>query len=196
MSSIKRVCIYCGSNPGRSSDYAASATKLAQTLVRRGIGLVYGGATVGIMGMVADAALAAGGEVIGVIPQVLGDKELAHQGLSELHLVNSMHARKALMVDLADGFIALPGGFGTLDELFETLTWAQLGIHRKPCGLLNVNGYYDGLIAFLQHCTDEQYIRPQHHGMLIVETQPDNLLQRFLEYQPPATVKWLDAGDI
>jgi uncharacterized protein (TIGR00730 family) len=196
MSAIQRICIYCGSSPGRRPDYAQQAERLARLLAQRGIGLVYGGATVGIMGIVADAALAAGGEVIGVIPRVLMEKELAHRGLSELHLVDSMHARKAMMVQLADGFIALPGGFGTLDELFETLTWAQLGIHQKPCALFNVDGYYDALIGFLRHSVDEQYVRPQHLRMLIVEQQIDKLLQRMIDYQPAPTDKWLDSKDI
>lgn len=194
--SIKRICIYCGSSSGRQTAYTDAARQLAQTLVTNDIGLVYGGASVGIMGIVADATLAAGGEVIGVIPQVLMKKELVHHGLSELHVTDSMHQRKAKMVELADAFIALPGGFGTLDELFETLTWAQLGIHQKPCGLLNVNGYYDGLIHFLQHSVDEQYVRPKHLQMLMVAQDAAELLEKMLEYRPVATEKWIQRSDI
>ena len=189
---MKRICVYCGSNPGRKSEYLASARLLALALVRRGIGLVYGGASVGIMGVLADTVLEAGGEVTGIIPQALVDKEVAHDGLSERRVVASMHERKSLMAELSDGFIALPGGLGTIEELFEVLTWAQLGFHRKPCGLLNVCGYYDHLSAFLDHAADQLFIKDIHRHMLLVEESSNLLLEKMAGYQPPLVDKWLD----
>ena len=188
---MQRICVYCGSSPGRRPVYAENARKLAQLLVERGLGLVYGGASVGVMGVLADAVLAAGGEVIGIIPHGLVAKEVGHTGLSDLRVVDSMHERKALMADLADGFIALPGGFGTLEELFEIMTWAQLGMHRKPCGLLNTDGYYDGLIAFLGHAAAERFVKDIQLDMLLVEKEPSRLLDRFVHYRAPLVPKWL-----
>ena len=191
MTSINSICIYCGSSPGRLDAYASAAFSLAESLVSRNIRLVYGGASIGIMGMVADQVLKLGGQVIGVIPKALAHKEVAHHHLTELHVTQSMHERKMLMAELSDGFIALPGGIGTLEELFEIWTWAQLGFHRKPCGLLNVEGYYDSLITFLDHVLEEQFVKKHHHAMLIVETNPDALLDHYVNYQPPAVKHWV-----
>ena len=188
---LKRICVYCGSNPGRRREYTEAAESLARELASRGIGLVYGGASVGIMGRLADAVLAHGGEVTGVIPQMLVDKEVAHPGLSELKIVRSMHERKATMADLSDGFIALPGGLGTLEELFEILTWALLGLHRKPCALLNVAGYYAHLSAFLDHATGEQFIKPAHRALLLIDDRQDRLLEKMAGYQPAGVEKWI-----
>ncbi|MFA5920645.1 MAG: TIGR00730 family Rossman fold protein [Methylococcaceae bacterium] len=191
MTSINSICIYCGSSPGRLDAYASAAFSLAESLVSRNIRLVYGGASIGIMGMVADQVLKLGGQVIGVIPKALAHKEVAHHHLTELHVTQSMHERKMLMAELSDGFVALPGGIGTLEELFEIWTWAQLGFHRKPCGLLNVEGYYDSLITFLDHVLAEQFVKKHHHAMLIVETNPDALLDHYVNYQPPAVKHWV-----
>lgn len=185
------ICVYCGSAAGRHPAYSAAAVELAQELARRGLNLVYGGGRVGLMGVVADAALAAGIQVIGVIPEHLLTRELAHPGLTAMHVVSSMHERKALMADLADGFLALPGGFGTLDELCEILTWLQLGIHRKPCGLLNTRGYFDGLLQQFEHSVAEGFLRPEHHSMLLHDSEPGRLLERLLTSQPPQLPKWL-----
>lgn len=157
--------------------------------------MVYGGASVGVMGAIADAVLAAGGEAVGVIPEALAVKEVAHAQLSEQHVVKSMHERKALMAELSDGFVALPGGWGTLEEIFEVLTWAQLGFHDKPCGLLNVEGYFDGLFTFLEHAIEEQFVKPVYREMLIMEDQADVLLQRFETYQAPKVKKWLTPSE-
>jgi uncharacterized protein (TIGR00730 family) len=191
MTTIKSICIYCGSSPGRLEAYSSAAFSLAESLVSRNIRLVYGGASIGIMGMVADEVLKLGGQVVGVIPKALSHKEIVHQHLTELHITQSMHERKMLMAELSDGFIALPGGIGTLEELFEIWTWAQLGFHQKPCGLLNVEGYYDSLIQFLDHVLAEQFVKEHHHAMLIVETNPDVLLDRYVNYQPPAVQHWV-----
>ncbi len=180
---MKRICVYCASNPGRNPAFHDSCDQLAEALVEQGLGLIYGGASVGIMGRIADKVLAAGGEVIGVMPQVLVEKELAHPGLTELRLVSSMHARKALMADLADGFIALPGGLGTLEELFETWTWSVLGIHNKPCGLLNSGNYYDLLLQFLEHAKEEQLIRAHHHKLLLCAEDPGQLLEKMQAFR-------------
>ncbi len=166
--------------------------ELGATLAARRFGLVYGGARVGLMGIVADEVLRHGGEVIGVIPEALVAREVAHTGLGDLRVVRSMHERKALMSDLADGFIALPGGWGTLEEFFEVLTWGQLGLHRKPCGLLNVEGYFDSLLAFLQHAFDERFVRTEYAAMLAVATSADTLLDRFAAFEPPQVTKWID----
>ena len=163
-------------------------------IARRGLGLVYGGGRVGLMGAVADAALAAGGEVIGIIPYSLEQKEVAHRGLTDLRIVDSMHERKALMADLADCFLALPGGFGTLEELFEVVTWAQIGIHRKACGLLNVNGYFDTLLAFADHALAERFVRPEHRTLILTDTDPTLLLDRMALYRSPIVDKWMDRG--
>jgi uncharacterized protein (TIGR00730 family) len=189
---MKRVCVYSGSSSGARADYLDAARDLGRTLADRGIGLVYGGAHVGLMGAVADAALAAGGDVIGVIPQSLVDKEVAHRGLPDLRIVHSMHERKALMADLSDAFVALPGGWGTLEELFETVTWAQLGLHQKPCGLLNVSGYFDDLLSFVDHAVREGFLHPSHAEALLVAESPSALLAAFDEYRPATVAKWID----
>jgi hypothetical protein len=186
------LCVFCGSNRGRHPLYAEAARLVGGELARRGLGLVYGGGNVGLMGALADAAIAGGGHVIGVIPEALLKKELAHRGVGDLRVVGSMHERKALMAELADGFITLPGGFGTLEELFEVITWAQLGFHRKPCGLLNVAGFFDPLLRFVEHTTAENFIRPEHRALLLVETAIGPLLDRMAAYQPPAAHKWID----
>jgi hypothetical protein len=193
---VKRLCVFCGSAIGRRPAYAAAARALAAALLDRGLGLVYGGGSVGLMGTIADAVLAGGGEVIGVLPKGLARKELAHDGLTELHVVGSMHERKALMASLADGFVALPGGLGTLEEILEILTWAQLGIHRKPVGLLDVEGYWSGLVALLRHAVGEGFVRPEYAALLLVEPTPAALLDRFAAWQPPvAPPVWLDATE-
>ena len=193
--SIERICVFSGSSPGARPEYREVARRLGEALADRGYGLVYGGAKIGLMGAVADAALGRGGHVIGVIPEALVRKEIAHDGVSELRIVGSMHERKAEMASLATGFIALPGGLGTLDELFEVLTWAQLGLHEKPCGLLNVSGYYDHIARFLDHAMDQRFVRPSHRSMLTIDSDPDALLDRFRVYRPPGVDKWLDQSD-
>jgi uncharacterized protein (TIGR00730 family) len=182
---MKRVCVFAGSSPGSRPEYAAAARALAVELVRRGLGVVYGGGSVGLMGVLADTALGAGGEVIGVIPQGLASRELAHAGLTELRVVASMHERKALMADLVDGFIALPGGLGTFEETLEVLTWSQLGIHRKPVGVLNVAGYYEGLRRVIAHAGAEGFVRPEYLALLLFEEEPPALLDAFSAWQPP-----------
>lgn len=188
---MRSLCVYCGSSPGRDPAYVNAAKALGRELAARDIALVYGGASVGIMGALADAVLQAGGRATGVIPRALALKELAHPGLDEQHVVESMHERKALMVELADGFIALPGGWGTLEELFEVLTWAQLGFHRKPCGLLNVNGYFDSLYQFLEHAIAEGFVRSEYRRLLVLEDDAGRLLQAFETYDPPVVRKWI-----
>ena len=190
---MKRICVFCGSNAGARSEYAEAARALATVLAERKLGIVYGGGNVGLMGVLADAALARGGEVIGVIPQKLVDKEVAHRGVTELRIVETMHERKALMNDLSDAFLALPGGFGTLDEFFEVLTWAQLGFHGKPCALLNVAGYYDGMLAMLDHAVTERFLRPAHRELVIADTDPLRLLQRLSAFVPAPKGKWSNA---
>ena len=188
---MKNVCVFCGSNPGARPSYGEAAARLGEVMAAQGLSLVYGGGRVGLMGIVADAVLRGGGTVLGVIPHFLATKEIAHHGVTELRIVESMHARKALMAERADAFVALPGGYGTLDEMFEILTWAQLGLHLKPCGLLNVDGFFDGLIAYLDHATKEQLIRAEHRAMLIVASTPEDLLERFAGYRAPAVKKWI-----
>ena len=189
---MKRICVFAGSSRGAREDYAQAAERLAFELVTRGYGVVFGGGRVGMMGVLADATLAAGGEVIGVIPKALLEKEVAHGGLTELRVVASMHERKAMMADLSEGFIALPGGLGTLEEFFEVLTWAQLGLHRKPCGLLNVSGYYDRLLEFLDLTVEERFVKSPHRALVITSTSPADLLERFATYRPPQVAKWID----
>ena len=193
---MRRVCVFTGSSSGARAEYRAAAGELGRLLAERGIGVVYGGARVGLMGVVADAALAAGGEVVGVIPEALVAKEVAHTGLSDLRVVGSMHERKALMSDLSDAFVALPGGWGTLEEFFEVLTWAQLGLHRKPCGLLNTLGYFDGLLAFLSHTIDEGFVRSQNAALIAVAPTPGELLERLRSPPPPPVEKWLDRSSL
>jgi len=193
---IKNICVYCGSSTGKNPAFAQSAVALAQEMCRRDIGLVYGGAAVGIMGVVADAVLDAGGKAVGVIPKSLAVKEVAHENLADLHVVASMHDRKAMMADLADGFIALPGGWGTLEEIFEILTWAQLGFHDKPCGLLNTAGYYDGLIGFLDNSFEQRFVNELFRPMLMTSTEPASLLEKFAVYQAPKVRKWMAEDEL
>jgi len=192
---MKAVCVYCGSSPGERPDYVDGARALGRAIAGRGATLVYGGARVGLMGAVADAALAAGGRVVGIIPEALVAKEIAHPGLTELHVVASMHARKTMMADLSDGFVALPGGVGTLEEIFEMWTWAQLGHHVKPCALLDVAGYWRKLVAFLDHQVEEGFVRPAHREMLAVDHDPERLLARMERYEAPVVPKWIAAGE-
>ena len=196
MSEIRRVAVFCGSNTGARPEYVAAAKLLGKTLASRGIGLVYGGSNVGLMAAIADEMLDELGDVIGVIPKMLVEREVANTSLSDLRIVNSMHDRKALMAELADGFIALPGGIGTLEEFFETWTWAQLGMHEKPCGLLNAAGYFDSLLAFLDRTVEEKFVRPVHREMVIVDNDPASLLDRFAAYEAPRVVSWVNAGKI
>ena len=188
---LARICVYCGSSAGRNPVYASAADELAAALVNNGTELVYGGAHKGIMGILADAVLERGGKVHGVIPKMLEEKEVAHTGLTELHVVASMHERKSMMAALADGFVALPGGFGTLEELIEILTWGQLQFHDKPCGVLNVDGYFDKLLAFLDHMQEEQFLKAENRAMLLADTSAAGLLGQFEAYRAPATAKWL-----
>lgn len=187
---IRSVCVYCGSSSRAAEEYFEAARLTGRVLAARGLTLVYGGACVGLMGALADSALELGGQVTGVIPQSLVDKEVAHPGLTEQHIVESMHVRKALMNELSDAFLALPGGFGTLDELFETLTWAQLKFHAKPVGLLNIGGYFDGLLAFARRAVDDGFIHPAHVDMIHVGADPADLLDRMAGFVAPETGKW------
>jgi uncharacterized protein (TIGR00730 family) len=189
---MKRICVFTGSSPGTRLGYSTAAQELGRELARRDYELVYGGANVGLMGVLADSVLAAGGRVVGVIPEGLFAHEVAHTGLSELRVVASMHERKTVMSDLSEGVIALPGGLGTLEELFEMLTWAQLGLHQKPCGLLNVLGYFDKLLSFLDDTVTERFVSRGHREMLLSEQDPKLLLDRMARYAPPAAEKWLD----
>jgi uncharacterized protein (TIGR00730 family) len=186
---LKRICVFCGSSPGADDAYAGAARDLARVLAAKNIGLVYGGGKVGMMGELAAAMYERGGEIIGVIPRDLAEKGLGFTQLSDLRVVGSMHERKALMAELSDGFIALPGGLGTIEEFFEAITWAQLGIHRKPCGLLNVSGYYDKLVAFLDHAVDRQFIDPGGRSMIMIDENPESLLEKFAAYHPPVVNK-------
>ncbi len=190
-----RLCVFCGSSSGRAPGYAAAARELGTLVARRGVGLVYGGGNVGLMGIVADASLDEGGEVIGVIPRALVDRELAHDGLSQLVVVDTMHERKQRMHDLSDGFVALPGGFGTLDELFEALTWAQLGMHAKPCGLLDVDGFWRPLRALVEHQVATGFVRPEHAAMLLWAERPAEMLEAFAAYRAPDVEKWIVRDD-
>jgi uncharacterized protein (TIGR00730 family) len=189
---MRRICVFCGSSPGSRPSYAAAAARLGELLASRGIGLVYGGASVGLMGTLADAVLAGGGEAIGVIPAALQARELAHGGVTRLEIVGSMHERKARMAELADAFVALPGGMGTLEELAEILTWAQLGLHARPVGLLDAAGYYQPLIQFFDRAVAEGFIRPEHRRLLLVGPEPGPLLDRFAGWEPPAVERWID----
>ena len=190
---MRRICVFSGSNPGVRPEYQQAARSLAREIVVRGLELVYGGASVGLMGVMADTVLAGGGDVIGVIPRGVFRREIPHKGLTQLHEVASMHERKALMADLSDGFIALPGGFGTFDELFEIITWAQLGLHNKPVGVLNVAGYFDPLFALVVHASAEGFIPASHQSILMHEEDPISLLDRFASYSPHAKMsKWTE----
>jgi uncharacterized protein (TIGR00730 family) len=188
---MKRVCVFCGSSPGVRKSYALAAARLAENLAASGLTIVYGGGNVGLMGILADAALKAGGEVIGVIPGMLASKELAHSGLTELRLVGSMHERKALMAELSDAFIAMPGGYGTFDEFCEILTWTQLGLKRSPCGLLNIDGYYDHLLKLFDHAVAEQFVKPVHRRMVLDDSDPASLVSRIKGYSAPVVDKWI-----
>ncbi len=192
---MKSVCVFCGSRTGTDPAYAEGARELGRTLAKAGVTLVYGGGHVGLMGVLANAALAADGEAIGVMPKALVQREIAHTGLTHLHVVASMHERKALMSELSEGFIALPGGNGTLEEFFEVLTWAQLGEHRKPCGLLNVSGYYDPLLTVFDHMVQNGFLEEEHRAMLLEAAEPEPLLQAFARYRPPQTIKWVDNAE-
>ncbi len=188
---MKTICVYCGSSPGILPDYRESARKLGYEMASRGLGLVYGGASIGVMGAVADAVLERGGTVTGVIPKSLATREVSHGGLDELIVVSSMHERKAKMAELSDGFIALPGGWGTIEEIFEMLTWAQLGFHEKPCGLLNVAAYFDHLFAFIEHSIEHQFVKQAHRPMIMMDDTPGALLDRFAAYRAPKVKKWI-----
>jgi uncharacterized protein (TIGR00730 family) len=192
---MKRVCVFCGSSKGHRPAYAEAARAMGRALARRGLGLVYGGGCIGLMGVVADAVMEAGGEAIGVIPEALLRKELGHQGLTELKVVRSMHERKAEMARLADGFVALPGGYGTFEEFCEVLTWAQLGIHDKPCGLLDVDGYWAPMLSLIDHSVGEGFVRPEHRLLVLSAPDPDLLLAHMAEYRPPVIRKWIEPGE-
>jgi uncharacterized protein (TIGR00730 family) len=189
---VRRLCVYAGSNVGTRPEYAQAAADLARCMAERGIGLVYGGGQVGLMGVLADTILAAGGEAIGIIPQALWDREIGHRGLTELRVVGSMHERKALMAELADGFVAVPGGIGTLEELIEVFTWSQLGIHRKPFGVLDAAGFWSALDGLLDHMVAEGFLRAENRSGLVSTADPAELLDRFAGWEPPALPKWLD----
>lgn len=189
---MKRICVFCGSSLGSKPEYRACAEELGVELSRRSVGLVYGGGNVGLMGAIADAVLKAGGEVIGVIPEHLMSREIGHKGLTELHVVHSMHERKALMADLSDAFVALPGGFGTLEEFCEVLTWSQLGLHTKPCGIVNVQGYFTPLLAMLDHAVERRFLKPQNRALVLARDTPKALLNAFEEWRPVHVEKWLD----
>lgn len=189
---MKSICVFAGSNSGTRDEYTAAAKELGRVVARRKLGLIYGGARVGLMGALADAALGEGGHVTGVMPQALVDKEVAHHGLSELKVVKSMHERKAMMSDLADGYVALPGGWGTMEEFFEVLTWGQLGLHHKPCGLLNIQGYFDGLLDFVEHSITEGFVRREYRAMICVSAAPGDLLDAMAAYRPPVVRKWIE----
>jgi len=193
---MKYICVYCGSNPGRIMDYREAARSLGRELAGRNLGLVYGGASVGVMGAVADAILECGGKAIGVIPHALATKEISHHGLDQLFVVDSMHERKAKMAELSDGFVALPGGWGTIEEIFEMLTWAQLGFHEKPCGLLNVAGYYDHLFTFLENAIEEQFVKAEYRPMIMMDDSAASLLRRFSDYRAPKVKKWIGPEEL
>lgn len=192
---MERLCVFCGSSKGSRPEYVEAARRMGEELARREIGLVYGGGRVGLMGAVADAALGAGGKVIGVMPDALVSKEIGHEGLTELHVVSSMHERKKLMADLSDGFVALPGGYGTLEEFLEVLSWAQLSIHDKPCALLDVAGYWKPLTSFFDRTVAEGFVRPDHRGLVLTGEDPGGLLDRMKRYTLPFEKKWVDPAD-
>jgi uncharacterized protein (TIGR00730 family) len=189
---MKRICVFCGSSQGSRPEYRAAAEEMAAELVRRNIGLVYGGGNVGLMGVIADAVLKAGGEAVGVIPEHIMSREIGHEGLTKLHVVQSMHERKALMADLSDAFIAMPGGFGTLEEFCEVVTWTQLGLHAKPCGILNVLGYYTPLLAMFDHAVEERFLKPENRCLVLARESAAELLRALEEWRPARVEKWLD----
>ncbi len=192
---MKRVCVFCGSSEGSRPIYARAARRTGEEIARRGLGLVYGGGKAGLMGAVADAALAAGGEVIGVMPNAQVSGEIGHEGLTELHVVGSMHERKKLMADLSDGFVALPGGYGTLEEFLEVLSWAQLSLHEKPCALLDVAHYWELLVALFDRTVAEGFVRPDHRSLVLTGGDPSRLLDTMERYAPPAAKKWIDSRE-
>jgi uncharacterized protein (TIGR00730 family) len=188
-----RFCVFCGSSVGARPAYTAAAKKLGELMARKGIGLVFGGGCIGLMGTIADAVLASGGETVGVIPDGLMRREIGHRGVTQLHVVDTMHQRKALMADLSNAFIALPGGYGTLEEFAEVVTWSQLGIQQKPCALLNIEGYWNGLLAFLDHAVSEDFVRRENRSLVLVGSTPEEVLEKISSWQPPAHVeRWLD----
>ena len=193
---LRRRCVFCGSSRGNNSAHFAAAQNLGRELAQRGVGLVYGGGHVGLMGALADAALAAGGHVIGVIPESLLAKEVGHRGLPDLRVVKTMHERKALMAELSDGFIALPGGFGTFEEFFEVLTWSQLGLHAKPCGVLNIAGFFTPLLQLIDHAVAEGFIRPAHRELVLADDSLERLLERMKQFKPPTVHKWIDRDEV
>ncbi|MGA7631920.1 MAG: TIGR00730 family Rossman fold protein [Terriglobales bacterium] len=188
---MKRICVFCGSSPGSRPEYRAAAEEMGAELVRKNVALVYGGGDVGLMGIIADAVLKAGGQVQGIIPENLMAREIGHKGLTKLHVVRSMHERKALMADLSDAFIAMPGGFGTLEEFFEVLTWTQLGLHAKPCGMLNVLGFYTPLLAMLDHAVEEGFLKQENRTLVLVRESPADLLRALEEWRPVRVEKWI-----
>jgi uncharacterized protein (TIGR00730 family) len=192
---LSRLCVFCGSQPGRRPAYAQAAEEFGRLLAMRGVDLVYGGGRVGMMGVLADSVLTAGGNVVGVIPQALVARELAHTGVTDLRVVASMHERKALMAELSDAFVALPGGFGTLEEFCEATTWTQLGLHQKPCGLLNTEGFFDMLLGLFDHAAAEGFIHPEHRAIVVVESDASRLLDRLADYCPPRLEKWIDLDE-
>ena len=192
---MKRVCVFCGSSIGNKTEYTEAAVALGGLLAVRKIGLVYGGGNVGLMGVIANAVLDAGGEVTGVIPHALAEREIEHRGLTHLHVVDSMHTRKAMMADLADAFIAMPGGVGTFEEFFEAITWTQLGLHRKACGLLNVAGFYTPLVAFIDQAVSEGFIRPVHRAAIVVDSDPARLLDTLATVELPSVAKWIERDE-
>ncbi|MGA2459358.1 MAG: TIGR00730 family Rossman fold protein [Terriglobales bacterium] len=189
---MKRICVFCGSSQGRRREYRTATEEMGAELVRRNIGLVYGGGNVGLMGVLADTVLRAGGEAVGVIPENLMAREVGHNGLTKLHVVRSMHERKALMADLSDAFVALPGGFGTLEEFCEVVTWTQLGLHAKPCGILNVLEYYSPLLTMFDHAVEERFLKPKNRALVLARESPADLLQALEEWRPVRVEKWLD----
>lgn len=192
---MRNLCVYCGSSAGNREEYTVAAKQLAATLLEHNIGLVYGGGNVGLMGVIADTMIEGGGHVTGVIPASLMEKEVGHNGLTELHVVADMHERKAMMASLSDGYVAMPGGWGTLEELFEMMTWLQLGFHTKPCAVYNVVGYFDSLLAFLANARDEGFVKPLHHDMLLASDDPQELIDLLSNFTPPATQKWIGWGE-
>jgi uncharacterized protein (TIGR00730 family) len=196
MVELRRICVFCGSSPGLKPAYLDATVRLAETLAGRDIGLVYGGARLGLMGVLADSMLGFGGEVIGVIPRSLVEWEIAHTGLSDLRIVETMHERKSLMAELADGFIALPGGMGTLEEFCEVLTWVQLGLHNKPCGVLDIEEFFAPLLTFFDHMVAQRFLRTEYRAAILAETEPDVLLDLFAEYEPTRVSKWIDLSDV
>lgn len=193
---LARICVFCGSSPGRDALYADEAARLGAVMASGGIELVFGGGHVGLMGVIADAVLAAGGRAIGVIPEALMARELGHRSLSELRVVKSMHERKAMMAELSDGFIAMPGGFGTFEEFFEAVTWVQLGLHAKPCGLLNVRGYYDPLLELISRGVEERFIRAQHRDIVVADDDPGQLIDRMMQWTAPTVAKWIARDEV